>query len=199
MPSLDLYAVAGVAACRDKTITQSICANILFLIAGYRSQQLNAVKFEVSFHIELNKFGFDRFSWFQTMLPVILGHTPSGSSAQQLVHYGQGVKSGHFRQFDHGYVQNFMKYKQLNPPDYNLTKVTAKVALYYSSNDMFAVVDDIRRLANELANVVSNNFIAEPSFNHLDVIWGSHAPRVIFQPMIDAMKTIESDIENRLV
>lgn len=92
-----------------------------------------------------------------------------------------------------------MKYKQINPPDYNLTKITAKVALYYSSKDVFADVDDIRRLVKELPNVVSDNFIAEPSFNHLDFAFGIDAPRVIFQPIIDAMKAIDCDNKNRIV
>jgi hypothetical protein len=33
-------------------------------------------------------------SLLQTLLPVILGHTPAGASTRQLLHYGQEVESG---------------------------------------------------------------------------------------------------------
>lgn len=35
--------IAGERMCRDKAITQTICKNLLFLIMGYTSDQLNTV------------------------------------------------------------------------------------------------------------------------------------------------------------
>lgn len=43
LPSCELFILGGKAACRDQAITQEMCENILFLIAGYSSDQLNAV------------------------------------------------------------------------------------------------------------------------------------------------------------
>lgn len=60
------------------------------------------------------------------MLPVILGHVPAGASTQQMVHYGQEVRSGHFRQFDYGKMENLRRYKSLYPPDYNLKNIRVK-------------------------------------------------------------------------
>ncbi|KAJ4452178.1 hypothetical protein ANN_03696 [Periplaneta americana] len=71
MPQTELLTLIGQVFCNDAAITQEICSNVLFLIGGYDSAQLN-----------------------RTMLPVILGHTPAGASTKELVHYGQGVQSG---------------------------------------------------------------------------------------------------------
>lgn len=129
--------------------------------------------------------------FYQTMLPVVLGHTPAGASAQQLVHYGQEVRSGHFRQYDYGWFQNYIQYKRLTPPDYSLQNVKAKVALYYSVADSLAAVEDVRRLAQELSNVVSNNLVAHESFNHIDFVWAINAPRLVYAPIISLMKSID--------
>lgn len=42
---------------------------------------------------------------------------------------------GKFRQFDYGHAKNKMMYGDSIPPDYDLSKATAPVALYYAAND----------------------------------------------------------------
>lgn len=80
------------------------------------------------------------------MLPIIFGHTPAGASTRQLLHYGQGLKSGKFRQYDHGIIKNLIKYKSLSPPVYDVSKITAPVHLIYSENDWLAAVEVINYL-----------------------------------------------------
>ena len=75
----------------------------------------------------------------QTMLPVIMGHTPAGSSTRNLVHYAQGVNSGKFRMYNHGKKDNLAHYGQEEPPEYDLSKITAPIALYWSANDWLGV------------------------------------------------------------
>lgn len=43
LPSNELFALGGQVACREEEFTQAICENILFLIAGYKSDQMNQV------------------------------------------------------------------------------------------------------------------------------------------------------------
>lgn len=117
MPNDDMMEKGGYYVCRDEAITQALCANVLFLIGGFNSAQLN-----------------------YTMIPSILVHTPAGASVGQLVHYGQGVNSGKFRQYDFGLLGNMAKYGSISPPDYELSKVTAPIALHYSDNDWLAAI-----------------------------------------------------------
>lgn len=52
--------------CDEDAWTQPVCTNLIFLVAGVGSDQLN-----------------------KTMLPAILGHVPAGSSVKQVIHYAQ--------------------------------------------------------------------------------------------------------------
>jgi len=165
LPSNELIALGGQVACREEAVTQSICENILFLIAGYKSDQLN-----------------------QTMLPIVLGHIPAGASTNQMIHYGQGVRSGEFRQYDHGFIGNFRKYGQRTPPNYVLKSVTAKIAIHFASDDWLSVPQDVERLAKELPNMMGPFLIPHTTFNHLDFLWGVDARRLLYNDVLNLIK-----------
>jgi lysosomal acid lipase/cholesteryl ester hydrolase len=80
------------------------------------------------------------------MLPVILGHTPAGSSTHTIIHFAQGVNSGNFCPFDYGKKKNMQIYGQDEPPPYNLKKVKAPVALFWAENDWLSAkqVEDFK-------------------------------------------------------
>jgi len=47
MPSSEMMVKGGYYVCRDESIFQEVCANVLFLIGGYNSEQLNRVSYLV--------------------------------------------------------------------------------------------------------------------------------------------------------
>lgn len=49
LPASELFILGGKDLCRDKAVTQVLCENILFLIAGYQSDQLNHVSLDFVF------------------------------------------------------------------------------------------------------------------------------------------------------
>ncbi|KAJ9575526.1 hypothetical protein L9F63_007596 [Diploptera punctata] len=157
LPQTELFSAIGQLACNDEAITQEICSNVLFLIGGYNSEQLN-----------------------RTILPLILGHTPAGASTRQLVHYAQGIVSGNFRQYDFGSITNLFKYGSLKAPAYDLSKVTAPVALHYSDNDWLAAVVDVKQLYKELKNPIGLFRVPLAAFNHLDYMWATDAPTLVY-------------------
>nr|CAD7413228.1 unnamed protein product [Timema cristinae] len=172
-PNSEFLAEAGQLTCSDEAPTQSVCGNVVFLFTGFDSQQLN----------EIVKWSI----FFQTMLPVILGHTPAGASTRQIIHYGQEVKSGYFRQYDHGSVENLLKYGSLNPPDYDLSKVTAPVSLHYSNNDWLASLTDVDELYSELPNVIGKFLVPLDQFNHIDYMWAIDAKTLVYDTVISIM------------
>lgn len=111
------------------------------------------------------------------------------------MHYGQLVKSGRFRQFDHGYFGNRKHYKQSTPPDYNLKNVKVPVALYYSPNDWLSVVEDVQRLKQELPNVVEDHMLTEKLFNHMDLLWGIDARTVVYDKIIKSIEGIDEEVD----
>jgi len=50
MPSNHLLTLIGQAMCHEQAITVEMCANVLFMVAGYDSGQINrvSVKFQCS-------------------------------------------------------------------------------------------------------------------------------------------------------
>ncbi|XP_016963046.1 lipase 3 [Drosophila biarmipes] len=151
-------------ACHDTTISIQICQNLLFIFFGFNRQQLN-----------------------ETMLPVVVGHTPAGASTKQLHHFGQVRNSRRFQHFDYG-LSNLLYYGSLFPPLYKLQNVRTKVALYYGSNDWLAPPEDVDRLYRSLPNVVDKYVVPDANFNHLDFIWGIDARELVWDRMIEVMK-----------
>ena len=102
--------------CHEGEVTQGICTSILFVLCGYDATQLN-----------------------NTLLPDILHHTPAGASTHTILHYAQEKTNPGFHAFDWGSDRlNVEHHQSTEPPIYDLDKVTAPVALYWSDNDYFA-------------------------------------------------------------
>lgn len=121
------------------------------------------------------------------MLPVLFGHAPAGAATNQLLHYGQCVQSGCFRQYDYGPLENRLKYEQSTPPNYNLENVHAPVAIYHSQNDWLATMEDTRILVQKLPNVFKEYLVPHKKFNHIDFILGIDAPTLLFDEILKTM------------
>ncbi|CAD7082798.1 unnamed protein product [Hermetia illucens] len=163
MPNSELFEIGGSLLCKDEALTQDLCANVLFLISGFDSENLN-----------------------KTMIPDIMAVTPAGASANQIIHYAQG-SSGKFRFFDYGLVKNTFKYGSLTPPEYTLQAITAPVALYYGNNDWLAGVKDVQELAGKLGNLLLKYEIPFPKWNHLDFLWGISAKELVYDKVMEVM------------
>ncbi|KAH0950126.1 hypothetical protein HN011_009881 [Eciton burchellii] len=150
--------------CQSTASTQFLCSNILFLVAGFSRAELNT-----------------------EYLTVIIGHVPAGASWKQFVHYGQGyINAGYFRQYDYGDVdKNLRMYNSTIPPDYQLEKITAPIALFSSDNDWLATTKDVELLSAKLNNIVFHHkILSNVSFNHYDFIWGKSSLQMVSEPIL---------------
>lgn len=125
------------------------------------------------------------------MIPIIAGHTPAGASANNLVHYGQGIRSGRFRQYDLGPVSNMLVYGNILPPRYNLQNIRAPVALHYSSNDWLADVGDVETLHRSLPNVIGKFLVPDSRFTHLDFVWAIDVRTLLYDRVFNLMRLAE--------
>ncbi|XP_059057965.1 lipase 1-like [Achroia grisella] len=120
-----------------------------------------------------------------TVLPVLIGHVPSGGSINQVLHYVQEVKSGKFRQFDHGNDGNMVKYGRKTPPSYPLEKISVPIYLVYSGNDLLCQQEDIYKLCGKLKNCTDIYRISdEYQFNHLDFVWSKHFKSLVYERIL---------------
>ncbi|EFN89157.1 lipase 3 [Harpegnathos saltator] len=153
------------ALCHDGAATQSICITILFLIVGADPPQLNT-----------------------TALPYLLSHIPAGTSVQTLHHFYQNMFVDNFQSFDYGSEGNNERYKQKTPINYDLSKITAPIALFYASNDAVVAETNVLEVAKHLPNVVLIEKVQYESFNHVDFLWGIDANILLYDRVIDIIR-----------
>jgi len=145
--------------------TNPLCVDILFLIAGPDSTQLNCSR-----------------------IPVYVSHTPAGTSTDNIVHFGQMVKSKLFQTYNWGSdAQNEAHYGQKTPPIYDLNQVHVPTYLFSGSNDWLADPTDVAQLLGTLPTPTIVGHVELNEFNHLDFIWGMRAPAEVYQPIVKMM------------
>lgn len=164
LPNMDFLSGVGNVLCGDQSWLQPLCTNALFAICGFNKDQMNA-----------------------TMLPIIMGHTPAGSSTNQLLHFAQEINSGKFRQWDYGMLGNLDHYGSISPPNYKLAKVTAPVYLHWSNNDWLSHKTDVVKLYEQLGNVQGKFEISDKKFNHIDYLFAIDAKALIYDKVTSLM------------
>ncbi|XP_032520699.2 lipase 1-like [Danaus plexippus] len=167
-PRSEIITAIGQLFCSDGKPTQFLCAEFLYVIAGKNPEQLN-----------------------MTMLPVLLGHLPGGAATRQLTHYLQLIHGKEFTRYDHGVIGNLVEYGSMTPPRYDLSRIDAPVFLHYSQADPLAEVPDVERLHSELGNVLGKYRIEQPTFSHIDFVWGIDAKKLVFDRLIQAVRSMD--------
>lgn len=141
-------------------ITESACADIVFLLTGFDTSNLN-----------------------DTRIPVYVAHTPAGTSVKDVVHFAQLVKSQKFQMYDYGEKKNMEKYNSPTPPLYNVTKMETPVALFTGSQDWLADPYDVDHgLRPLLPNIIQDKNRDE--WNHMDFVWGEDAHEYFYQDVL---------------
>ncbi|XP_012537855.1 lipase 3 isoform X3 [Monomorium pharaonis] len=170
-PNNDFIKAFEQLVCAKTAISQPVCSNSIFLVAGFDAEQLDPA-----------------------FLPVALGHVPASTATKQLVHYAQLIKSGtfffsgKFKQYDHGILKNLKVYGSLNPPTYDLSKVKTPTHLYYSENDWLSNVKDVEKLYSQLSNPSGKTLIANKNFNHVDYMWAKDVKKLVYDLILNEMK-----------
>ncbi|KDR18742.1 hypothetical protein L798_07396, partial [Zootermopsis nevadensis] len=160
----DPFVEIGRRACRDKSFAKAVCGNILLVLGGLGSSQINA-----------------------SDIPTILGHTPAGTSTKTFLHFAQLVKSGRFCQFDYGPDGNSRLYGDVKPPAYKLDNLKAPISLHYSDHDSLASHTDVLLLHKQLPNPIGYFRVPLREFNHLDFLWGKDVRTLVYDYILELM------------
>jgi len=64
-----------------------------------------------------------------------MGHIPGGGSTKSYMHYAQSISSGRFALYDYGSTANPGHYRQLMPPEVDLSKIKVPVAMFAGKED----------------------------------------------------------------
>ncbi|KAH8410817.1 hypothetical protein KR222_011219, partial [Zaprionus bogoriensis] len=159
-------------ACGSGSPFDSICKNgfLMFANGGYQntnivSEKLQCIMFE--------------------------GTHPAGSSSNQGIHYLQLWQSHEFRQYDWGTKKNQELYGQDLPPDYDLSKITAKTHSYSSQNDALCGPKDVDTLVSKFTNLAEDHRVPWQSFNHLDFIVAKNMKELVNDLIIERINKYE--------
>ncbi|PNF32785.1 Lipase 3 [Cryptotermes secundus] len=157
--------------CQLVTIEKQICEGLIFVVAGFDAQQFN-----------------------MTLLPVILGQTPAGASTKTILHYTQEIQSRKFQQFDTGCRKDESGSEECKAvAEYDLSKITVPIALYYADNDWLASPPDVKHLASNLKGEVELIRIPFAKFNHIDFTWAIDVYDLVYKSVINNIKKHESN------
>nr|XP_018900464.1 PREDICTED: lipase 1-like [Bemisia tabaci] len=120
---------------------------------------------------------------------LFLGHGPNGVSERTLQAYAQLLLWGDkFNRFDYGPEENLLRYGLRYPPAYNLSAITAKVAIYFADNDYLSHPKDVQKLAEKLPRLIRYKLIKHKKFNHMDYIWGTDSQKHFAGNIIDTIR-----------
>ncbi|XP_064094356.1 gastric triacylglycerol lipase-like [Macrobrachium nipponense] len=120
-------------------------------------------------------------------LPVIVAHTPAGTSFRTVTHLLQLVRDRRFQAFDYGPTDNIKVYGTTKPPRLDLAAVTVPVGAFWSDNDWIADPRDVQQTVRELGNVVLNHRVQHNNFNHLDFLWAENAADLVYRHILDLL------------
>ena len=110
---------------------------------------------------------------------------PGGASVQTILHYfqlsyGSGTK---FQKFNYGSPAiNVQKYGQIQPPAYNLSRISAQTELFAGFSDTICVLQDVQKLVQILPNA-KLRVIKDPEWNHYDFAYSSKVNEMVFDPL----------------
>ncbi|KAI4500662.1 hypothetical protein M0802_004254 [Mischocyttarus mexicanus] len=124
-------------------------------------------------------FGLDYSHINITDIMILYNHYPSGGPNRIFLHYAQNIIAENFKQYDYRYENNFKQYKQDEPQEYDLTKITTPVALIYANNDTFIHKECLIELYNRLPNVPIFEAVQCKYFSHIDFVLAKNLKTVV--------------------
>ncbi|XP_044761502.1 lipase 3-like [Coccinella septempunctata] len=113
--------------------------------------------------------------------------TPNSSSKRQFEHFSQLLINSRFAKYDFGAEENMKQYGSKLPPEYDLSKVTAPIAIFYGKNDMY---NDYKKdkLETLLLNVVHMQVVDYEFYNHIDFIYAKDNIDLLYKYVLKQMK-----------
>ncbi|CAN8216710.1 unnamed protein product [Coccothraustes coccothraustes] len=136
-------------------------------------------------HILAMIFGFNWKNTNMSRFDVYMGHTPAGSSVQNIIHWLQLYQTGEFKHYDYG-SDNVLHYNQDTPPLYRVEEMPVPTAVWSGGQDWAADWRDVLQLLPRISHLVSYTHI--PDWNHWDFVWGLDAPGRLYSSILRLME-----------
>ncbi|CDW61280.1 gastric triacylglycerol lipase [Trichuris trichiura] len=166
MPKASIVRWLGGMLCVGRTAF--LCENIILLIGGYDSENMNS-----------------------TRLPVYLGHNPAGTSTLNIAHFGQLIITDRMQKYDYGFRGNLKHYKQWFPPEYQPQRNRVPTALYWGAKDILSDEADVKRLIKISQHELG--LYRYEDTGHLDFMWGLNMAGSAYAQLIRVLSTLPAE------
>lgn len=83
-------------------------------------------------------------------------------------------------------------YGQSEPPDYNLSAISARVYLISGRNDWFSSLIDVAKLRQNLKAKAKLIIVEDPMWNHFDFLFGIDAYKYVYSRIISTINFKEN-------
>ncbi|XP_075750748.1 lipase lipl-1-like [Rhipicephalus microplus] len=122
----------------------------------------------------------------QTRATTYMCHIPAGTSTKNIIHFGQLVRSKRPQKYDYGASKNQQLYGQRKPPEYNLSRVTTDVGVFWSKGDQFVTPQEVDELRADLRpRLKREEYIDDPFYTHLHFLMGLASKKALFRGLLD--------------
>ncbi|KAL9704735.1 hypothetical protein quinque_008253 [Culex quinquefasciatus] len=112
------------------------------------------------------------------LLPGVLDVMLTGISTKQL-------------QFDYkNYLTNMQRYRQVKPPEYNLSKISVPFTLFYGTRDFLTSPMDFQKLTKELPSCRARYEL--PNWNHMDFIYNAQVYLKVYSKILQTMQNVST-------
>jgi hypothetical protein len=98
--------------------------------------------------------------------------------------------SGKFAQFDYGKIKNKEIYGKSEPPEYDLSKITAPVVSWFGLNDNLATPEDVKRLSSHLERHVINE-VPWMRFNHMSFLIANNIGQLLHRDVMTIVRKFD--------
>nr|CAD7592189.1 unnamed protein product [Timema genevievae] len=167
LPRVPGWGRLALSICKDNHLTQPICTGGLSLMGGNNPANINMVRSFLFCDV-----GNGLYSPLDCQ----------NCRDDWIVEY-----PCNFCQFDHGLAGNLKAYGTFEPPEYNLSRITAPVSLYCGESDLVVDCIDVERLHLELTNARMKSLQRIRRYTHLDFVWGNDAKLRLYSRIIKKM------------
>ncbi|XP_046961785.1 lipase 3-like [Vanessa cardui] len=116
--------------------------------------------------------------------------TLAGASIKQYAHYGQNIRAKSFRRWYYSPIMNLIKYGSLNPPEYQISAITAEVTMHYTVNDSLLDEQDVIDMAKVMQNA-STRKVARETYTHTDFVVAPDSRELVYDYIVESLSRYE--------
>ena len=164
LPASNILKWLGEHACAEFVIDHVICENLLFIVGGPDTKNMNSSR-----------------------IPVYVAHGPSGTSVKNMIHFMQCGHSDRFQAYNYETPeQNQLHYNQTFAPIYSIRDMKVPTAVFWAGEDWLADPQDVTYVFDNLGSLVYEKYL--PIYNHFDFVWALSAREMIYNDLINIMQ-----------